>query len=169
MTEALVSTEWLQANLGDRLIRIVDLRGGVLPPSEPPPHYITDRAGYEASHIPGAVFVDWQVDIVEPDSPSHDIASPQDFADLMGSLGIDNDTRVIAYDNTAGSLSARFLWCLRYYGHTAVSILDGGWPKWIAEGRPVDAEIPAVALKTFVPAINEHLKATGAQILDAIR
>lgn len=168
MTEPLVSTAWLQANLGDPTIRIVDLRGGVLPPSEPPPHYITDRAGYEESHIPGAVFVDWQVDIVEPGSPSNDIAAPESFAELMGVLGIGNDTTVIAYDNTAGSLSARFLWCLRHYGHTSVSILDGGWPKWIAEGRPVDARVPVIARQTFAPAINERLKATGAEILNAL-
>lgn len=139
-----------------------------MPPSEPPPHYITDRPGYDRSHIPGAAFVDWQVDIVEPGSPSSDIAPPEQFADLMGRLGIDSDTTVIAYDNTAGSLASRFRWCLRHYGHESVSILDGGWPKWIAEGRPVDAKLPSFARKTFVPNMNDQLKATGAEILDAI-
>ena len=168
MTAPLVSTAWLQTNLEEPSIRIADLRGGVLPPSEPPPHYLTDRAGYDESHIPGAVFIDWQVDIVEPGSPSSDIASPERFAELMGRLGIDSDTTVIAYDNTAGSLSARFRWCLRHYGHDDVSVLDGGWPKWIAEGRPVDDKVPAYARTTFVPKINARLKATGAEILDAI-
>ena len=92
------TTAWLEENLEDPSLRIVDLRGGVLPATEPPPHYVTDRAAYEEAHIPGAVFVDWQADIVEPGSPSYDIASPARFAELMGGLGIDSDTYVVVYE-----------------------------------------------------------------------
>ena len=112
----------------------------VLPPTEPPPHYLTDRAGYEVAHIPNAVFVDWQVDIVEPGSPSNDVAAPGRFAALMGALGIGNDTTVIIYDNAASMFACRLRWALRYYGHEKVFILDGGWDKWLAEERPVSAD-----------------------------
>ena len=168
MTAPLVSTEWLETHLGEPSLRIVELRGGVLPATEPPPHYVSDRAGYEAAHIPGAVFIDWKADIVDPASPSYDIASPERFAELMGRLGIDNATYVIAYDNSESSFAARLLWCLRYYGHDKVSVLDGGWLKWSAEGRPIESVIPNVPVKIFIPRINPRLKATAAEILAAI-
>ena len=168
MDAPLVSTAWLEENLSEPNIRIVDMRGGVLPPSEPPPHYYTDRAGYDEAHIPQAVFVDWQVDIVEAGSPSNDVAPPAQFADLMGRLGIDGGRTAVIYDNAAGMLACRLRWALRYYGHDAVCILDGGWDKWLAEGRPVDAAAPAIEATTFVPRENRRLKATAAEILDGI-
>ena len=146
-------------------MRIVDMRGAVLPPSDPPPHYLSDRAGYEEAHIPNAVFVDWQADIVEPGSPSNDVASAERFAALMGGLGIDADTLVLIYDDAASMFACRLRWALRYYGHEDVAILDGGWGKWRAEGRPVSAEIPQVEKKTFVPRANAALKATADDIL----
>ncbi len=165
MKSPLVTTDWLEQRLYEPDIRIVELRGKVLPPTEPPPHYFTDRAGYEAGHIPNAVFVDWQVDIVEPGSPSNDVASPDRFAALMGELGISNETRVVIYDNAASMFACRLSWCLRYYGHEAVFILDGGWEKWRAEKRSISAEIPKPAKANFVPRVNAALKATEADIL----
>ena len=168
MDSPLVTAAWLEKNLSDPNMRIVDMRGGVLPPTEPPPHYYTDRAGYDESHIPNAVFVDWQVDIVEPGSPSNDIAPPAQFAELMGRLGIDSGTTVVIYDNAASMLACRLRWALRYYGHDKIHILDGGWNKWLAEGRPVNAMAPAIEASTFAPWENRRLKATAAEILDAI-
>lgn len=165
MKSPLVTTAWLEQRLHDPDIRIVELRGKVLPPTEPPPHYFTDRAGYEAGHIPNAVFVDWQVDIVEPGSPSNDVVSPDRFAALMSELGIGNDTRVVIYDNAASMFACRLRWCLRYNGHEEVFILDGGWEKWRAEKRPISAEIPKPEKASFVPRVNVALKATEADIL----
>lgn len=165
MKSPLVTTDWLEQHMRDRDIRIVELRGKVLPPTEPPPHYFTDRAGYEAGHIPNAVFIDWQVDIVEPGSPSNDVASPDRFAALMGELGISNDTRVVIYDNAASMFACRLRWCLRYYGHKDVFILDGGWEKWRAENRPINAEIPRPKKAEFIPRVNAGLKATEADIV----
>ncbi len=168
MNEPLVSTEWLASHLDDATLRIIDMRGSVLPPSVPPPHYVTDRAGYAEAHIPGAVFVDWQVDIVEPGSPSNDIASPKRFSDLMGRLGVDSKTRVIVYDNAASMFAARLRWCLLYYGHEKVSILDGGWSKWLVERRPTESACPEIPAKTFVPRVNPRLKSDADQILCAL-
>lgn len=164
MNSPLITTGWLERHLGERDIRIVELRGKVLPPTEPPPHYYTDRAGYEKTHIPNAVFVDWQTDIVEPDSPSGDVAAPKRFAALMGALGIGNETTVVIYDNAASMFACRLRWALRYYGHENVYILDGGWNKWIAEGRPVSADKPEVEEAKFVPRVNARLKANAEEI-----
>ncbi len=168
MKSPLVTTAWLERHLRDRDIRIVELRGKVLPPTEPPPHYFTDRDGYEKAHIPNAVFVDWQVDIVEPGSPSGDVAAPERFAALMGALGIGNDTTVVVYDNAASMFACRLRWTLRYYGHENVFILDGGWDKWLAEERPVSADIPQVETAKFAPRVNTRLKATKEEIMTGI-
>lgn len=168
MISPLVTTEWLESHLDDPELRIIDIRGKVLPPTEPPPHYFTDRDGYNEAHIPNAVFIDWQVDIVEPGSPSNDVASPERFADLMTSLGIDNESKVVVYDNAASMFACRMRWALRYYGHDKVYILDGGWPKWTAEGRPVTAKIQQVEQRTFVPRVRDELKATAAEILRGV-
>lgn len=169
MMSPLVRTAWLEKHLNDADIRIVELRGKVLPPTEPAPHYFTDRAGYDAGHIPRAVFVDWQVDIVEPGSPSNDVASPERFAALMGELGIGNDNAVVIYDNAASMFACRLRWALRYYGHENVFILDGGWDKWRAEGRPVSAKTPQFERASFVPRVNAELKATAADIASGVK
>ncbi len=165
MQSALVTTDWLEAHLDDKKLRIVELRGKVLPPTEPPPHYLTDEAGYLAAHIPNAQFVDWQVDIVEPGSPSNDIASPARFAELMARLGISNEHRVIVYDNIASMFACRMRWCLRYYGHDDVSVLDGGWARWLAEGRPVASAVPQFERAIFVTRERPELQATAEEIL----
>ena len=158
MQSPLVTTSWLEAHLDDENLRIVELRGSVLPPTEPPPHYLTDRAGYLASHIPNAIFVDWQVDIVEPGSPSNDIASAEQFADLMSRLGIGNDHKVIVYDNVASMFACRMRWCLQYYGHGDVRVMDGGWERWLADGRQVTSVIPQFDRTTYVRARRHYTK-----------
>ena len=170
MTAPLVSTEWLEANLDKENLRIIDMRGKVLPPSEPPPHYLSDRGAYLEAHVPGAVYVDWQTDIVEPGSPSNDIAPPDQFAALMSALGVDERTHAVIYDDAANMFASRLRWCLRYYGHDAVSILDGGWIKWRGEGRPTSDGEATVPPANFVPRVNPSLRATAddiAQSLDA--
>ncbi len=168
MKSPLVTSDWLESHLHDKDIRIIDMRGAVLPPSEPPPHYLTDRAGYDEAHIPSAAFVDWQVDIVEPGSASNDVALAGRFAALMGGLGIDEDKRVVIYDNAASMFACRLRWALRYYGHEDVAILDGGWQKWRAERRPVSAELPQFARTVFVPRVNAELKATSEDIMTGL-
>ncbi len=168
MTTTLVSTAWLADNLGDSTLRIVELRGNVLPPTEPPPHYISDRTGFEAGHIPGAVYVDWQVDFAEPGSPSNDIAAPERFAALMSRLGISNETPVIVSDDAANVFACRFWWALRYYGHDDVRILDGGWRKWLAESRPVSAETTEIEPASFNARENSRLIAGAGEILASL-
>ncbi|MCY4537838.1 MAG: sulfurtransferase [Chloroflexi bacterium] len=168
MPSPLVSTAWLEDRLDDNDLRIIDIRGKVLPPTAPPPHYLSDRAAYEAAHIPGAVYVDWQVDIVEPGSPSNDIAAPGRFSDEMRRIGIGNGDRVVVYDDAASMFAARMRWCLLYYGHADARILDGGWQKWTAEGRPTEDAAPAVRPGTFAAARNSRLKANAEDILSGL-
>ncbi len=167
MDSPLVSTKWLTEHLQDENLRIVDIRGNVLPAIKPPPHYVSHRDAYNESHIPNAVFVDWMVDIIEPGSPSNDIASPERFAALMGQLGIDNDTIVVVYDDKDGMFAARFWWAMQYYGHKAVYVLDGGWLKWAAEERPTDNLKPIISTTKFIPRVNSDIRAESTDILDS--
>jgi thiosulfate/3-mercaptopyruvate sulfurtransferase len=162
----LVTTDWLAQHLHDENLRIVDIRGHILPASEPLPHYFAHHAEYEASHIPGAVFVDWTTDIVEPDSPSYDVANPQRYQALMQSLGIGDENFVVAYDDADGMFAARFWWTMRYYGHKQVAVLDGGWQKWIAENQPISSEKPQIQPATFTPEPQPEWNTTSGEILE---
>lgn len=169
MDSPLVTTGWLEEHLNDDNLRIVDIRGNVLPATQPPPHYFSHREDYDKSHIPNAVFVNWMEDIIEPNSPSNDIASPERFAKLMGQLGIDDDTIVVAYDDKDSMFASRFWWALRYYGHEHVYVLDGGWNKWVAEDRPTDDATPEITPTTFVPNINKSIRAEANDISDGVQ
>ncbi len=164
MTSPLVTTDWLAAHLNEPNLRIVDIRGHVENASQPPPHYFAHRDDYDQSHLPGAVFVDWTQDIVEPGSKSQDVASPERYAAFMSQIGIDDKTFVVTYDDCQGMFAARLWWTLRYYGHTQVAVLDGGWDKWIAEGRSVTAEVPQISPVQFTARPNPALRATAADI-----
>ena len=170
--EALVDAEWLAAHLGDPRLRVVDSSfklPGILP---------TARVDYERGHIPGAVFFDID-DVAEPGtSLPHMIPSPELFAQKIGALGIGDDDRVIVYDGNGLSSAGRAWWMLRLFGHRDVALLDGGLPKWKAEGRPLDTAIPAPPPRRFTARLDPEMVrdkaalvanlATGAeQVVDA--
>jgi thiosulfate/3-mercaptopyruvate sulfurtransferase len=164
----LVETEWLVRRLGDPRIRVVDIRGFSRPPDQPKPWYIAKRDAYLASHIPGAVFVDWTQDIVEPDAPvPMTLAGPERFKALMERLGIGDATEVVVYDDAA-NVAPRLWWALNYYGHSQVRLLDGGFTKWLAEGRPVDASESKPPRATFTPRVQPGWRAGAAEVRAAL-
>ncbi|MBK9750367.1 MAG: sulfurtransferase [Chloroflexi bacterium] len=168
MNNLLVTTDWLAANL-DR-VRVVDIRGHVLPATEPLPHYYNHRDDYLKAHLPGAVFIDWVQEITDPADPRHaKIAPPERYADVMRRIGVNDDSFVVAYDDAASMFAARLWWSLNYYGHRQVAVLDGGWQKWVAEGRPTTAEIPTYAAGDFSPRPTPELLRSGNQVLTALR
>ncbi len=149
--ELLVDTQWLSQHLNDPNVRVVDIR----------------NRGYADGHVPQAVFVDsnW---IRNPKAPPTFLPTPQEFEALMGRLGISNTTRVVAYDERGGIYAARLWWILNYFGHTNVALVDGGWVKWTAEQRPIDAAVPAVAAVTFKVKPGTVKVATAADVIAAI-
>ncbi|MCS6774416.1 MAG: sulfurtransferase [Anaerolineae bacterium] len=170
MHAPLVTTTWLVEHLADPKVRVVDIRGHVLPATEPPPHYFNHYADYLVSHIPGAVFIDWVHEITDPSDPRHaKVAPPERFAEVMSRCGVDDQTFVVAYDDAQGMFAARLWWALNYYGHPKVAVLDGGWQKWIAEGLPVTEVLPAVRPTTFFPHPNLDWIRTQAEVLAVVR
>lgn len=100
------------------------------------------RRQYEAAHIPGAVYADLEKDLSIPmgaagEGGRHPLPTPEQMKDVFGRLGIDQTTQVVAYDETSGHYAARLWWMLRFMGHDAVALLDGGWPAWLAASLPV--------------------------------
>ena len=165
----LVSTEWLAAHIEDPQVRVVDMRGKVLPPTEPKPHYFARHEDYAAGHIPGAVYIDWTRDIVDlDDSVTVQVAPPAQIAALFGGLGIGDDTLVVIYDDAFSMYAGRLLWVLRYYGHERAVILNGGMVKWLAEGRPLSTEQPSYPPATFSPNPQPGLRRTADQVLASL-
>lgn len=115
------------------------------------------RAGYEAGHLPGAIWVDLERDLSRHDLPAsegrHPLPTPQAFAAAMGALGIGDDTVVVAYDDTGGATAGRLVVMLRTLGRSA-ALLDGGLGAWIADGGPVEVGAPShvMAPATFTSA-----------------
>ncbi|HKH11395.1 MAG TPA: sulfurtransferase [Rubrobacter sp.] len=172
--DPLVDTGWLQGRLEDPGLRVVDIRGYVkktdLGDGRQRAEYLPAREEYDEAHVPGAVFVDWTRDITDPEDPvPAQISPPARFADLMGSLGIGDETHVVVYDHAGGQFATRLWWALTYYGHDRVSVLDGGWNKWTDEGRPTSAEVPNPAPATFAPKAREGWRKEAEEVLSASR
>jgi thiosulfate/3-mercaptopyruvate sulfurtransferase len=167
--EMLVDTVWLADHLGEGRLAVVDIRGSIKPPAAPKPHYAAKRDAYLQAHIPGAVFVDWTEDIIEPTAPVHmTLAGPERFKALMERLGIGDETEVVIYDDSGG-LAPRLWWALNYYGHGHVRVLDGGWNKWVAEGRAVTPALPTPKRVVFTPRIQAGWRATITEVKEAIK
>jgi thiosulfate/3-mercaptopyruvate sulfurtransferase len=157
--EALVGGDWLAAHLEDTHVRVVDA-SFTLPGVAP-----TARENYGREHIPSAVFFDID-DIAEPGtSLPHMIPSPDRFAQKVGALGIGDDDKVVVYDTAGLSSAGRAWWMLRMFGHRDVALLDGGLPKWKAEGRPVTAAIPTPAARRFTARFDAAMVRDKAAVL----
>lgn len=126
--DRLVSTEWLQANLGTPGLVVVESDEDVLL--------------FETGHIPGAVKVDWHTDLNDP--VERDYIDGEAFAALLGSKGISRDTTVVIYGDKSNWWAAYALWVFTLFGHEDVRLLDGGREKWIAEGRDTTTDVAAV-------------------------
>jgi thiosulfate/3-mercaptopyruvate sulfurtransferase len=159
----LVTGGWLQANLDNPRVRVLDVRGRH--PSSALPH--VKHAEYMAGHIPGAVFVDWEHDFVDARDPVPvQIADPEEFAARAGKLGIAEGDLVVTYDDYYSIFAARVAWAFRYYGAQS-RVLDGGWITWREEGRPTSDEARGPHPRTFAPRIRPRLRRTLIDVAEA--
>ena len=139
----IVSCAWLADRLDDQMVRIVDTRWFLGEPG-------VGRLRYQKDHIPGAVFMDLDEDLAATEGPGrHPLPSREDFADLLGRNGIGNQHQVVVYDQGPGAIAARLWWMLRSVGHFSVSVLDGGYGKWLDKGHPIDSSEPLVTPGVF--------------------
>jgi thiosulfate/3-mercaptopyruvate sulfurtransferase len=158
MLDSVVSTEWLAAHLHDPDVRVVDGSWHMPQAKRDPAREFTE------SHLPGAVFFD--IDGVADRSSGlpHMLPSPDVFAKAVGALGIGEGDRVIVYDSRGVVSAARVWWTFRVFGHDAVAVLDGGLPKWRAEGRPLASGTASPAPRTFRARFRPELVRDVAQV-----
>jgi thiosulfate/3-mercaptopyruvate sulfurtransferase len=168
----LVTTEWLAAELDKSDLRVVDASLFL------PDHGRNARAEFEAAHIPGAVFCDLD-ELVDPSSGlPFMLPRPEKFASRMQALGLGDGSRIVVYDNSPLRSAARMWWMLDVFGAHEVAILDGGFAKWQAEGRPIESGKPVVRHRHFtvfeepqlvrdMPRMVENLRTKAEQVVDA--
>lgn len=167
--DELVTTEWLERNLGEPDIVIVD-SSAFLPTDGRDP-----AAEFLDAHIPGARFLDINKVADRSNPAPHMLPSAADFAAAMTELGVCRDDRIIVYDNSPLRTAARGWFMFRHFGAERVAILDGGFQKWRAEGRPVEsgearpreAKFDAHAQAGEVVSKETILAGVGFPILDA--
>ena len=140
----LVSTDLLSSHLADPAWVVVDCRYDLA-------NEAWGAEQYKAAHIPGAAYVSLNDDLAGPKdgrNGRHPLPGHDAMAALFGRLGIASGVQVVAYDQNAGMYASRLWWMLRYMGHDAAAVLDGGFARWTAEGRPttdrVEPREPAV-------------------------
>jgi len=159
--ERLVSTGWLADHLNDPNVVIVESDEDVLL--------------YETGHIPGAVKIDWHMDL--NDALTRDYLDGAAFAELLASKGISRDTTVVFYGDNFNWWAAYALWVFTLFGHPDVRLLDGGRAKWMAEGRDMTMDVPDPArgeypvvdrddttVRAFREDVMEHLKTNGRMV-----
>ncbi|MBF9042591.1 3-mercaptopyruvate sulfurtransferase [Rhodobacterales bacterium HKCCE4037] len=159
--KTLVSTDWLAAHLNDPDLRIIDAS-----------YYLPDmgrdaKAEYDAAHIPGARYFDID-DISDARSAlPHMVAPVEKFMSRMRAMGVGDGHQVVVYDGMGLFSAARVWWNFRLMGKTDVAVLDGGFPKWQAEGRPVEDMPPVVRDRHMTVQRQAHLVKDVTQVASA--
>ncbi len=126
---------------------IVDCRFDLMQPQ-------AGQQAYSKAHIPGAFYADLDGDLAAAADPAaggrHPLPNPESFARSLGKWGLSEDRLLIAYDDAAGAIAARLWWLVRWMGHRAVAVLDGGWNAWERAGLPIDSSIPEFHSTSFI-------------------
>jgi thiosulfate/3-mercaptopyruvate sulfurtransferase len=156
--EALVSTGWLAIHISDPGVAIVDATfklPGVTP---------TAAADYAERHIPGAVFFDIDHVADEANPLPHMLPKPEEFARIVGALGLGDEQKIVVYDAQGLGSACRVWWMFKIMGHD-VAILEGGLLKWRAEGRPVTSAVPKPVARRFTPSFDGRLVRDKAALI----
>jgi thiosulfate/3-mercaptopyruvate sulfurtransferase len=152
--ETLVDTSWVADHLQDPNVRLIEADEDILL--------------YEIGHIPGAVKLDWHVDVQDP--VSRDFVDKEGFERLLSRWGISNDTTIVFYGDKNNWYAAYAFWLFTQYGHKSLKILNGGRAKWEAEGRPYTKEAPHYAPATYhAQDADESIRAFRDQVAAGLK
>jgi len=162
MHSSLISTQIAQDHLNNPKWRFFDCRYELTATEK-------KNAEFAVSHIPGALYVHLNQDLAATHVPGktgrHPLPSVDDMASKFSAMGIDKSIQVAAYDDAGGSHAARFWWMLRWLGHDAVAVIDGGWTRWIKEECPVSSELLVPEAKEFIATPRLSWTVTADEIL----
>lgn len=150
---ALTDTDWVGRHLGDADVRVVQVD--------------EDPLLYELGHLPGAVMLRWDHELQPGDA--RDVVGADDFAAVMGRLGVRRYSTVVLYGDKMNGWATYAYWVLKYWGHPDVRIMDGGHQKWSREGRPLTTAVPVpVPVNYNAPARCPEIRAYTADVVTAI-
>ena len=141
----LIQVDELKQHLDDASFVIFDCRHDLMQPD-------AGAQAYAQAHIPGARFAHSDTDLSGPKTGKtgrHPLPDPAAFSAWLGANGVDGSKQVIAYDHAGGASATRLWWMLRWLGHDAAAVLDGGWEAWVNAGAPTTAEPPVTSATTF--------------------
>jgi thiosulfate/3-mercaptopyruvate sulfurtransferase len=162
--KTLIDVDSLQGLLDHPQLAVVDCRFDLMNPE-------AGRRAYLQGHIPGARYADLNQDLSAPvgaRTGRHPLPAPDAFAARLGELGIGDDTQVVAYDDANSSMAARLWWMLRWLGHEAAAVLDGGFKAWLARGGAVESGETAVRRARFTPRLNPGAVLSTADVERAL-
>jgi thiosulfate/3-mercaptopyruvate sulfurtransferase len=148
--DLLVETDWLADRLDDDNLRIVDVRS-------------PDK--YQETHLPGAINLTTGALDHMINEFVRDVRPAAEVAEIVGAAGVGDDHHIVIYDDNRSVIAARLFWVLDYYGHSRLSILNGGYPKWTAENRAVTRQAPRFEAATFSATPDPSKIADRAYIL----
>ncbi len=156
--DALVSTDWVAENLNNSNIRLIESNEDVLL--------------YDVNHVPGAVKVDWHMDL--NDELVRDYVDQDNFEALMSRIGVDNETTVVFYGDKNNWWATYAFWVFQLFGHTNAKVMDGGRQKWVDEGREMTRDVPSYGatsysakarndapIRAFREDVLNHVKSSG--------
>jgi thiosulfate/3-mercaptopyruvate sulfurtransferase len=143
----LVTTQELADHLDDAQWVVFDTRHDLMDVEK-------GRKAYAAGHVPGAYFLHVDDDLAGPRTGGngrHPLPDIHTFAARMNERGVTPESQVVAYDDMGGNFAVRLWWMLRWLGHERVALLDGGYPMWVKERRPVTTKVPPPRNGAFFP------------------
>jgi len=165
----LVETAWLDGHLSEPDLRILDCSVIMKATGDGGYVFVGGRDAWERGHIPRSVFVDVLTELSIKDDPRPAMMpGPEEFAHTMAALGVGEGTRVVLYDRSHHSWAARVWWMLRVCGFDAAAVLNGGWQKWISEGRRISTEAANYPRGTFRPRLRPGLMVTKQEVLNSL-
>jgi thiosulfate/3-mercaptopyruvate sulfurtransferase len=153
--QRLVETGWLKENLSRSHLRIIDFGRSI--------------EDYKTGHIPGALFVDRGLITTKIGKVPGMLTYVEKVVDVLENAGISNDNTVVIYDGFGGLWASRLFWALDYLGHEDVRLLNGGWNKWLNEGRNISKDVSIKPKGIFVPRIHPERLATKDWILENLK
>jgi thiosulfate/3-mercaptopyruvate sulfurtransferase len=162
--KTLIGVDSLQELLGEPRLAVIDCRFDLMKPD-------AGRQAYLTAHIPGARYADLNRDLSAPIGPTtgrHPLPAPDAFAARLGTLGVGDDTQVVAYDDANGSMAARLWWLLRWLGHDAAAVLDGGFKAWTAAGGALEPGETKPGAEHFTPRVDFHAAVSTAELEQAL-
>ncbi|GAO36525.1 3-mercaptopyruvate sulfurtransferase [Sulfuricella sp. T08] len=156
----LVSIEELAQHLDDPSWIVFDCRFTLTDPE-------AGRRAYLHGHIPGARYVHLDDDLSSPITPAsgrHPLPSPQLLSEKLGLWGVDSTKQVVVYDDSFGSMAVRMWWLLRWLGHDAVALLNGGLPMWMRQKLPVTSDPSKILPSQFIPHLQSSMQADATEV-----